>query len=87
MKTKEEKKAQIRDCLRRRKIRMKKIGLCQDCGMAPIVKERTLCMDCLEARRRRHQKSPIPQEKTEDVEKMLSLVKKAKSLTCGKHLT
>ena len=50
----EQRRAMIADCLRRRKIRLKKLHLCQDCGSAPPKEGRTLCVGCLEDRRAGH---------------------------------
>jgi hypothetical protein len=55
MQTSEERRAQIIDCLKRRKKRLKSIGLCQDCGNNPARKEHTLCLFCLDSRRRLQQ--------------------------------
>ena len=44
MKTPEEKRATVADCLRRRKIRLKSIHICQDCGMRPPFEGKTLCV-------------------------------------------
>jgi hypothetical protein len=63
MRTPEQVRAAIADCLRRRRARLKKIHLCQDCGSAPPKEGRTLCIDCLEDRCRR--------EKDRSVEKIL----------------
>ena len=51
MRTPKERRDNIVDCLRRRRVRLKKIHLCQDCGMRPPKEGRTLCIDCLESRR------------------------------------
>ena len=53
MRTPDERRAKIADCLRRRKIRLKSIHICQDCGMRPPFEGKTLCVDCLENRRKR----------------------------------
>jgi ribosomal protein L37E len=52
MKTPDERRATVADCLRRRKIRLKKIHLCQDCGNRPPFEDKTLCVACLESRRK-----------------------------------
>lgn len=52
MGTLEEKRRQTRDCLRRRKQRLKQAGLCQDCGHETPKEGRTLCSYCLESRKR-----------------------------------
>jgi hypothetical protein len=49
----EQRRAKIADCLRRRKVRLKKIRLCQDCGNRPPKRGKTLCIDCLASRRDR----------------------------------
>jgi hypothetical protein len=53
MESGEQRRAKIADCLRRRKIRLKRIHICQDCGMRPSFEEKTLCVACLENRRKR----------------------------------
>lgn len=52
MKSLEERRKQIRDCLRRRRERLKKEGICQDCGKATPQAGSTLCFFCLDSRRR-----------------------------------
>ena len=74
MMTPEERRAQIRACLRRRKVRLKKMGLCQDCGNRPAFQGRTLCVDCLVARRSRGK--PITGQ-AKAVNRMMDLVAKA----------
>jgi hypothetical protein len=54
MESGEQRRAKIADCLRRRKIRLKKLHLCQDCGFAPPKAGKTLCVGCLEDRKNRH---------------------------------
>ena len=41
MRTPDERRAKIADCLRRRKIRLKSIHICQDCGMRPPFEDKT----------------------------------------------
>ncbi len=53
MKTPDELRATVADCLRRRKVRLKSIHLCQDCGNRPPFEDKTLCVACLENRRKR----------------------------------
>jgi hypothetical protein len=52
MKTPEEIRKKVADCLRRRKVRLKSIHLCQDCGNRPPFEDKTLCVACLESRRK-----------------------------------
>lgn len=52
MKTAAERRKQIRECLKARKQRLKEDGMCQDCGALKPRVGRTLCMFCLDARRR-----------------------------------
>jgi hypothetical protein len=78
MRTKEQIRACIVLALRKRKKRLKSIGMCQDCGDCPIKEGRTLCLDCLEARRvraeaKRREKGIKPKA---DVESMVVLAEK-----------
>lgn len=73
--TPEESKAQIRACLKRRKARLKRLGLCQDCGKCARARGRTLCVDCLEDRRMRS-KVRHRKESEENVERMMALAGK-----------
>jgi ribosomal protein L37E len=52
MESGEQRRAKIADCLRRRKVRLKSIHICQDCGMRPPFEDKTLCVACLESRRK-----------------------------------
>ena len=78
MQSKEERRAQIADCLRRRKIRLKSIGICQDCGAVSAKRGKTLCIDCLEYRTAR---AVMERMKTLDIEKMMKFSSK---VVCGK---
>lgn len=71
--TPEEKKAQVRDCLRRRRVRLKKLGLCVDCGNRMADKDRTLCVDCLEDRRRQSGAKRRIVQTAETIERMMTL--------------
>lgn len=46
-------RAIVRAALRRRKLKLKAAGLCQDCGYTAPFKGRTLCGSCLMKRRDR----------------------------------
>lgn len=46
-------RAAVRVSLHKRKERLKKAGLCQDCGQNPPFPKRTLCIGCLNSRKAR----------------------------------
>jgi hypothetical protein len=78
MRTKEQVRAGIVSALRKRKKRLKSIGICQDCGDCPKKEGRTLCESCLEARRvraevKRREKGIRPKT---NVESMIVLAEK-----------
>ena len=50
MRTKEETRVAHRAVLKRRRARLKKNSLCQDCGQNPPFPKKTLCITCLNAR-------------------------------------
>lgn len=50
---KDTRRAQIAAALRRRKVRLKEAGICQDCGKRPPVNDKTLCRPCLDVRCKR----------------------------------
>ena len=51
MRTAEEKRTSVAKSLRKRKVRLKKMKICQDCGIRPIDTGKTLCLGCLDSRR------------------------------------
>jgi len=42
----------VRNCMRKRRARLKSEGLCVDCGKGPAKENRTLCQKCLDQRSR-----------------------------------
>jgi len=53
VRTAEEKRTSVAKSLRKRKVRLKKMKICQDCGIRPIDTGKTLCLGCLDSRRER----------------------------------
>jgi hypothetical protein len=53
MKTTEHRRSVVRAALARRRQQLKSRKLCPDCGRNKPVPERTLCQDCLDARKTR----------------------------------
>lgn len=73
--TPEKKRELVRECLRKRRIRLKAAGICQDCGKVPAKSNRhTLCAVCIDYRSKRQWiRAGFHRESTDHVERLLRL--------------
>jgi hypothetical protein len=73
--TPEKRRELVRNCLKKRKSYLKKAKLCQDCGNRPPFEDKTLCFECLLARREREAKKRKEKKERENerIERMVQI--------------
>ena len=71
-----QRRAFVRDSLRKRREKLLAAGICRDCGKLPVKPDRTMCQPCIDYRgrhRRFGQCRPLPVENQSRIERMLEL--------------